>query len=213
MRFRDRTAAGEALAARLTALAPRHPVVLALPRGGVPVALPVARALGAPLDLILVRKIGCPGNPELAAGAVVDGPAPETVFNADVLRMIGAAEADFTPAVGAKLAEIAARRDRWLSGRAPVDVTGATAIVVDDGIATGASMKAALRALRRRGPAAIWLAVPVAPAEALADFAALAERVICLHAPTDFVAVGAHYDRFDQVADEAVTRMLAQDAP
>lgn len=209
MRFRDRTAAGEALAERLKELAPVRPVVLALPRGGVPVALPVARALNAPLDLILVRKLGCPGNSELAAGAVVDGPVHDTVFNADVLQMIGLTEGDFAPAIATKLAEIADRRARWLSGRAPVDVAGATAIVVDDGIATGASMKAALKALRRRGPAAIWLVVPVAPAEALADFDRLADRVICLHAPADFNAVGAHYDSFDQVADDAVTRMLA----
>ncbi len=209
--FNDRDDAGRQLAEAVAAAAPRAPVVLALPRGGVPVARPVARRLGAPLDLLLVRKLGVPGQPELAAGAVVDGAAHEVVFNADVLRMTGLAEGDFDHAIRDKLKEIEARRQSYLQGRAPVDVEGRTAIVVDDGIATGATVRAALKALRRRAPQAIWLAVPVAPREAIAEMEPLVDRLICLEVPPMFYAVGAHYARFDQVDDaEVVAGMRAE---
>jgi putative phosphoribosyl transferase len=208
--FRDRTAAGEALADALAALAPVDPVVLALPRGGVPVAAPVARRLRAPLDLILVRKIGAPRQEELAVGAVVDGAVHETVFNVGVLAALGLSEADFAPAVARKLAEIEARRAAYLGGSRPVPVEGRTAIVVDDGIATGATVKAALRGLRRRGPAAVILAVPVAPADTLDELRPLVERVVCLATPEPFYAVGVHYRDFTQVEDGEVTALLAE---
>ncbi|ALG91278.1 MULTISPECIES: phosphoribosyltransferase [Actibacterium] len=206
--FQDRAEAGEMLADALEKAAPAAPVVLALPRGGLPVAVPVARRLSAPLDLLLVRKIGMPGQPELAAGAVVDGPAHEVVFNDGLLRSMGLTETDFADSIAAKLEEIENRRKMYLGGRTPVTVEGRTAIVVDDGIATGATVRAALKALRKRGPAAIWLAVPVAPGDSLAEMAALVDKVICLEVPRPFYAVGAHYRVFDQVSDAAVVEAL-----
>ncbi|MCC6306689.1 MAG: phosphoribosyltransferase [Rhodobacteraceae bacterium] len=208
--FADRTAAGEALARRLAALAPAHPVVLALPRGGVPVAVPIARRLGAPLDVLLVRKLGLPGQEELAAGAVVEaGGTVETVFNPDVLAMAGLGEGDFVAAIAAKAKEIAARRVRFRGGRPPAALAGRTAIVVDDGIATGATLRAALRGLARLGPAEVIVAVPVAAAEALAALAPDAPRIVCLSTPRPFLAVGAHYRDFTQVADDTVAALLA----
>jgi putative phosphoribosyl transferase len=207
--FRDRTEAGEALADALAGLSLANPVVLALPRGGVPVAVPVARRLHAPLDLILVRKIGAPGHEELAVGAVVDGPVHETVFNAGVLRMLGLQEADFAAAIDRKLAEIETRRATYLGGAAPVPVEGRTAIVVDDGIATGATVKAALLGLKRRHPASVILAVPVAPADTLSELEPLVDRVVCLDVPEEFYAVGVHYRDFPQVEDSEVIALLA----
>jgi predicted phosphoribosyltransferase len=207
--FRDRSEAGEKLADALAGLHLADPVVFALPRGGVPVAVPVARRLNAPLDLLLVRKIGVPGHEELAVGAVVDGAVHEAVFNPTVLRMIGMDEADFAPAIDRKLAEIETRRATYLGGTAPVPVEGRTAIVVDDGIATGATVKAALLGLKRRRPASIVLAVPVAPADTLAELEPLVDRVVCLEVPADFYAVGVHYRDFPQVEDEEVIALLA----
>ena len=206
--FANREDAGRALAVRLAEIAPETPVVLALPRGGVPVALPVARALKAPLDLILVRKIGVPGQEEYAAGAVVDGDPPVTVFNPEALQAHGLTQAGLAPRIAEKLREIAKRREIYLGGRAPVDVKGRTAIVVDDGIATGATVRAALQALRRRGPARIILAVPVAPEDTLKALEPLVDDVVCLLVPRPFYAVGAHYRDFSQVDDAEVTRMM-----
>lgn len=206
--FSDRTAAGEALAEALAEAAPKDPVVLALPRGGVPVALPVARALGAPLDLLLVRKIGMPGQSELAAGALVEGEPPQAVYNEELLRMTGLSEADFARQVAEKEEEIAERRRLWLEGRAPLSLDGRTAVVVDDGIATGATVRAALAGLRARAPAEIWLAVPVAPPDTLSALRSLADRVICLETPEPFRAVGLHYRHFPQVSNAEVAEML-----
>jgi predicted phosphoribosyltransferase len=206
--FENRTEAGHRLAEKLAEAAPENPLVLALPRGGVPVALPIARALGAPLDLAFVRKIGMPGNPELAAGAVVDGNAREVVFNSDVLAMTGLTPADFAPEVERKLAEIAARRALYLGDRPPQKIAGRTAIVVDDGIATGATMRAVLQALRKRGPIETWLAVPVGPQETIWQMRGMTDRLFFLEAPRDFRAVGAHYSQFDQVEDDEVVQML-----
>lgn len=196
------------LAEKLKALDLSEPVVLALPRGGVPVALPVAQALKAPIDLLLVRKIGTPGNPELAAGAVVEGAEP--VFNRNVMAFENLTEEGLAPIVAEKRAEIAARREAWLTGRPPVPREGKTLIVVDDGIATGATVRAALTGLAAAGAQAVVLAVPVAPAETLASLAPLCDRIVCLETPVFFGAVGAHYARFDQVPDDAVARMLAR---
>lgn len=206
--FRDREEAGQRLAEAVAALEPERPVVLALPRGGVPVAAPVARRLKAPLGLILVRKLGVPGHEELAAGAVGDGDPPVVVFNENVLAMIGLSEADLAPGVTEKTVEIAERRRRYLGGRPQPALGGATAIVVDDGIATGATAKAALAVLRRQGAGRVVLAVPVAPAECLAEMRMLADEVICLEVPDPFVAVGAHYRRFAQTTDEEVIALL-----
>lgn len=207
--FHDREDAGAKLAEALAALDLTDPVVLALPRGGVPVALKVANRLKAPLDLVLVRKLGTPGTPELAAGAVVNGPAHQVVFNPEVLEAHRLSEADFAPAISEKLAEIATRREMWLAGRAPVPIAGQSVIVVDDGIATGATMRAALKGLSGKGAREIVLAVPVAPADVQAALAPLCDRLICLETPRPFYAVGAHYATFPQVADDEVTTLLA----
>lgn len=206
--FTDRTDAGVRLAEALVALGLTDPVVLALPRGGVPVALPVARALGAPLDLLMVRKLGMPGNPELAAGAVVNGAGHDVVFNRQLLRSMGLREEDFAAAISQKLSEIEARRKLYLEGRAPVSLKGHSVIVVDDGIATGATVKAALKALQRRDTGLIILAIPVAPRDTLDELASLADKVVCLEVPSSFYAVGAHYRVFDQVENAAVQKML-----
>lgn len=206
--FESREEAGRRLAEKVAAAEPENPLVLALPRGGVPVAVPVAEALGAPLDIAFVRKIGMPGNPELAAGAVVDGGAREVVFNEEILGYRGLAQADFAPQIEEKLAEIAERRKRYLGDRAPQKVAGRTAIVVDDGLATGATATAVLRALHKRGPLEVWLAVPVGPQELIWQMRGLTDRLIFLEAPRDFQAVGAHYRHFGQVSDDEVVRML-----
>jgi putative phosphoribosyl transferase len=211
--FRDRTEAGVALGRAVRALiggdpALRDPVVLALPRGGVPVAAEVARALGAPLDLLLVRKIGAPGNPELAVAAVVEGDPPDLAVNRTIQRVAGVTDADLDAAKDRQLSEIARRRALYLQGRPPTPITGRTAVLVDDGVATGATMRAALTALRRRGPAAVILAIPVAPADVLDDLRREATHLVCLETPEPFIAVGAHYADFDQVSDAEVAAVI-----
>jgi predicted phosphoribosyltransferase len=195
-RFADRTEAGRLLAARVSALHLRDPVVFALPRGGVPVAAEVAAALHAPLDLVLVRKIGAPTQPELAVGAVVDGENPDVVLNADIIAATGTTDAFIAAARRRELAEIERRRLRYLAGRAPV--------VVDDGIATGASARAALRALRRRGAARLVLAVPVAPPETLTELRGEADEIVCLAEAELFFGIGAFYGDFHQLTDDEV---------
>jgi predicted phosphoribosyltransferase len=206
--FPSRTEAGRLLADRLSELALVRPVVLALPRGGVAVASGIARRLGAPLDLLLVRKIGAPMQPELAIGAVCDGEAPILVINDDIVALTGATEQDLAEGRRRGLAEIARRRALYCGGRPPVDVAGCTAIVVDDGIATGATMRAGLMALRRRKPLEIVLAVPVAPPEALAMLREQANRTVCLresHLPS---GIGGHYEDFHQLEDDEVIALL-----
>lgn len=206
--FEDRETAGKELVQQVMGLPLVSPVVLALPRGGVPVALPIARALRAPLDLILVRKIGMPGNPELAAGAVVEDAAP--VFNAALLQSAGLDIGDFDDALARKRIEIAERRKMYLGERKAIDLTGRTAVVVDDGIATGATVRAALLGLQARGPKQIVLAVPTAPPDVVDELSGLVDTVICLFSPQPFWSVGAHYRDFRQVADDAVAMMLAE---
>lgn len=213
MHFRDRSEAGRLLAEALKDRVEPPCVVLALPRGGVMVGLEVARALGCPLDLVMVRKIGAPGQPELALGAVANGEHPVLVVNENVRRMTGASEAYLETEKERELAEIARRRARYLAGRAPAPVAGRTAIVVDDGIATGATMLAALRAVRRKGPKKVILAVPVAPPDSLQRLSAEADEIVCLHTPEWFMAVGQFYDDFRQIDDEEVVAALAEAAP
>jgi len=208
MSFKDRPDAGRQLAAALASYKDQQPVILALPRGGVPVAAEVAAALKAPLDLILVRKIGVPFQPELAMGAVVDGGAPIIVRNEDVIRLAGIEEAEFKVICDSELAEIERRRQRYLGSRERVDVAGRTAIVIDDGVATGATTRAALRATRMRNPKKLILAVPVAPTENLAELRSDADEVICLEDYEFFGAIGAYYVDFSQVADEEVIELL-----
>ncbi len=210
MQFVDRSDAGRQLAHRLAELDLTDPVVLALPRGGLPVGLEVARRLAAPLDLVLVRKIGAPGHEELAAGALVDGERPELVLNADVVRNYGIDQAWLDRQQALQLAEIERRRALYLGGRSRPPIAGRTAIVVDDGIATGATVRAALHAVRRSGPRELVLAVPVAAAEVLARLAPKADRIVSLHAPRDLMAVGQFYRNFRQIDDEEVVAMLKE---
>jgi putative phosphoribosyl transferase len=206
--FRDRTAAGSQLAARLAGMGLVDPVVLALPRGGIPVALPIAKELHAPLDLLLVRKIGVPWQPELAAAAVVDGERPDLVLNDEVVTLAGISEEKIAELAQEQLREIDRRRRVYLRDRTPEPVAGRTAIVVDDGIATGTTVKAALVALRRRSPARLVLAVPVAPAETLLTLQDLVDDVVCLATPEPFYALSLHYQEFHQLSDAEVTELL-----
>jgi predicted phosphoribosyltransferase len=185
-------------------------VVLGLPRGGLPVAEQVASALHATLDLVMVRKIGVPGQPELAMGAVVDGPAPLTVRNEDVIRLVGVTEAEFDEVRDRELAEIRRRRIAYLGTRPHPDLSGRIAIVVDDGIATGASMRAALRAVRKQGPKKLVLAVPVAPTNSLLELREEADQIVCLEDYRTFGGVGEFYDDFREVTDQEVKGILAQ---
>ena len=213
MPFENRTQAGKLLARALIEYEDRQPVVLALPRGGVPVAAEVAQALHAPLDLILVRKIGVPMQPELAMGAVVDGANPLIVRNEDVIALAGIAQVEFKRVCDQELAEIDRRRQRYLGGRARAEVAGKTAIVIDDGVATGATTRAALRATRARKPNRLVLAVPVAPTESLAAMRAEADEVVCLEDYEDFGAIGYYYADFRQTSDQEVIDTLARFGP
>lgn len=209
-RFGDRSEAGRLLAARLTGRNFANPIVFALPRGGVPVGLEIARTLNAPLDLLMVRKIGVPGNPELALGAVVDGENPQLVINEDIRRATGASTSYVERAREHELAEIARRRTLYLEGRPPIDPTRCTAIVVDDGLATGASAKAALAAVKRRGAARVVLAIPVAPVSVLAEMQGYADEIVCLIPAKQFFGVGFFYRDFHQLTDEETIGLLRQ---
>jgi putative phosphoribosyl transferase len=214
LRFTDRTDAGRKLAQTLASMKLAHPVVLALPRGGVPVAAEVARTLDAPLDLLLVRKIGAPGQRELAVAAIAEGPGSGLVFDAETMVYSGATEAYVECEAFRERAELARRHKAYLGERAPVSVEGKTAVVVDDGIATGTTVRAALKALRARRPARVVLAVPVAPTRALTEIRPLVDDLVCLSEPSSFYAVGAHYDDFQQVTDdEVIATLKAVDAP
>jgi putative phosphoribosyl transferase len=213
MPFRDRSDAGRRLAKALAAYKREKPVILALPRGGVPVAAEVAAVLNAPLDLILVRKIGAPMQPELAIGAVVDGGQPIVVRNEDISQLVGVSEIEFKEICAAELAEIERRRERYLGDRTRVEVRGRVTIVIDDGIATGATTRAALRATRMRNPQKLVLAVPVAPTEVLVEMRQEADDVVCLEAHERFRAIGWFYEDFTQVADQQVIDALKRFAP
>jgi predicted phosphoribosyltransferase len=210
--FHDRYDAGRQLAAALADYAGRTDVlVLALPRGGVPVASEVARALGAPLDIFLVRKLGAPGQPELAMGAVASGGL--RVLNDEVVRYLGIGE-DFIEHVAAEeMAELERRERLYRGQRPPPQIAGCTIILLDDGLATGSSMRAAVRALRQQQPAAIVVAVPVGAARVCRDLAAEADAVVCLYPAEQFFAVGEWYDDFQQTMDEEVSELLARAAP
>lgn len=210
MPFADRSEAGKHLADALAHLEDAHPVVLALPRGGVPVAAEIAAKLGASVDLVLVRKIGVPYQPELAMGAVVNGPAPLTVRNEDVIRLAHVSEADFNAVRDRELEEIRRRRVRYLGDRAHPEIKGKTAIVVDDGVATGATTRAALRAVRAREPARLILAVPVAPTDTLHRLRDEVDEIVCLEDYESFLAIGIYYSDFRQVSDEEVTSILSR---
>jgi len=208
MEFRDRSDAGRRLATALSSYKDRHPVVLALPRGGVPVAAEVAAALDAPLDLILVRKIGVPAQPELAMGAVVDGTAPIVVRNEEVIELSGTTSDEFDAACARELAEIERRRQLYIGDRARAEIAGQVVIVIDDGIATGATTRAALQAIRNRKPKELVLAVPVAPPDTITRLRGEVDALICLETPELFGAIGYFYRDFRQVSDQEVVAIL-----
>ena len=210
--FDNRKQAGHRLAQALAMYRESHPVVLALPRGGVPVAFEVARKLAAPLDVMLVRKIGVPWQPELALAAVVGGAPPVTVLNDALSRLIPVPREYLRDQEAFQLEEIERRRRKYLGQRAPLELAGRVAIVVDDGIATGTTMRAVLKALRRMRPARVVLAVPVAPPETLAALRGLADEVVCLYAPAEFRAVGTYYRHFQPVGDDEVADLLGRAA-
>ena len=206
--FPDRSEAGRRLARRLGHLRDADPLVLALPRGGVPVGLEIAKALEAPLDLILVRKLGVPWQPELALGAVVDGDTPRTVLNDEVVRATRIDPAEIETIARAERAEIERRRRLWLSDRARTPVMGRSAILVDDGVATGASVRAALEALRLQAPRRIVVAMPVAPLDTAHALEQECDEAVFLLTPRDFFALGQFYQDFHQLTDGEVRELL-----
>lgn len=210
--FADRREAGIRLAVLLKPFRHRDCVILALPRGGVPVAAEVARALQAPLDLLLVRKIGAPGQSELAIGSVIDGGAPIVIRDGELIRLTHTSDAQFDRICARELEEIERRRKYYLGGRKPEPLAGRIVIVVDDGLATGNTMRAALEAVRQRNPKLIVMAVPVAPAETLEDLRHFVDQIVCLETPEWFGSVGYHYKDFRQIEDEEVIHILDESA-
>lgn len=206
--FRDRTDAGKRLAACLQRLTQEPLVVVALPRGGVPVAFEVAKALQAPLDVVLIRKIGAPGQPELAVGAIADGDFVETVINADLANETGATAEYIEQQKEAALEEIERRRARYLKGRVRPEIADRSVIIIDDGIATGASVRVAVKAFRQQGARRITIAVPVAPPGTVQSLQQEVDEVICLETPEFFPAVGAFYRDFTQTTDDDVIDLL-----
>lgn len=210
--FDDRQQAGRDLAAALDKLKLSQPVVLALPRGGVPVAAEVAKALDAPLDLLVVRKVGAPGNPELAVAAIVDGEPPDIVLNREIVEAYKLGNSALAELIKHERPELERRRAIYRGDRRPASVEGKTAILVDDGAATGTTMKVAIRALKRRSPREVVVALPVAPAETVAELSLEADRVVCLSQPSHFRALGYHYRTFRQLSDEEVIEALQEAA-
>jgi putative phosphoribosyl transferase len=209
--FRDRIEAGRLLARRLMAYAGRADVVvLGLPRGGVPVAFEVARALEAPLDVCVVRKLGVPGRDELAMGAIASGGA--WVLNEDVIEALSIPGRMIKEVAERESRELKRRERTYRGDRPVIDVHGQTVILVDDGIATGSTMRAAAAALRRLGPARLVVAVPTAAPSARAQIAHEVDEVVCLSEPDPFYAVGVWYDNFSQTTDDQVRDLLEQAA-
>ena len=206
--FANRRAAGQLLAEQLLKFRNDHPLILALPRGGVPVAYEVAEKLGADLDLLLVRKLGAPHHPEFGIGAVIDGENPQILINREVVDQLAVPSGYLHNEARKQLREIERRREQYLGGRKPIAVAGRTVIVVDDGIATGSTVRAALRAIRQKKPSKLVLAVPIGAPDSILSLQRECDEVICLVMPEPFFAVGAHYDDFTQTTDEEVQQLL-----
>jgi len=206
--FRNRSEAGKLLAERLLSFAKARPIIYALPRGGLPVAEEVARRLDAPLDIILVRKLGAPGHEELAIGAIVDGSAPTVILHNDLIAELHVPEDYLKAAERQALSEIERRRRLYMRDRSAPSPNGRTVIIVDDGLATGATMEAAVYAMRQANAAQIIVAIPVAPGDTIEKFRALCDDVIALETPYPFWSVGSWYQSFPQLTDEEVIASL-----
>ncbi len=206
--YTNREAAGQMLARRLMSYAHTNAVVLGIPRGGVPVAKEVADALDAPLDVIVVRKLGAPGQPELGIGAVVDGDHPRAIFSQDIIEHLGVSDEYIGAEIARQLKEVNRRETAYR-----VPLRGKTVIVIDDGIATGSSVRAALRGVRRQKPKRLILAIPVAPAESIEALQSDADEIVCLETPEDFFAVGQFYRDFRQVSDDQMKAILSKEKP
>ena len=206
--FSDRRDAGRRLARLLRDYADEKPVVLALPRGGVPVAAPVAIAFGAPLDVVVVRKLGVPGQPELAMGAVVEAGRPVTIRNEAIIRVAHVSEAEFDEVRASELAEAQRRRELYVGRGRRLSLKGRAVIVIDDGIATGASMRAAVKAVRKQQPARLVVAVPVAARTSLEALRGEVDDIVCVDIRDDLRAIGVYYDDFEQVSDDGVMAAL-----
>jgi len=204
--YQDRVDAGRKLAAALKGYRGADTVVLGVPRGGVVVAAEVARELGAPLDVVIARKIGAPTQPELAIGAVVSGDI--RLLDENLIRHLGASPEYVEQETARQLGEVRRRVEQYRGSRPAPDFRGRTVLVVDDGIATGYTIRAALAGLREQAPGRLVVAVPVAPAAVCADMRTVADEVVCLQTPDPFYAVGAWYENFDQGSDEEVTALL-----
>jgi len=206
--YRDRADAGQALARHLAAHRGTHPVVLGIPRGGVPVAAAVAEALEGELDVVVARKVGAPLQPELALGAVTaDG---SSVFNDDIISALEVDAATLARLTAVQRADAKRREQRFRSGRPPLRLAGRTVILVDDGLATGATMRAAVRAARAANPGRLIVAVPVGAADACDALAREADEVVCPARPEPFGAVGSYYEHFGQIEDDTVAQLLAE---
>ncbi|CDX29328.1 conserved hypothetical protein [Mesorhizobium sp. ORS 3359] len=206
--FRDRQEAGQKLGASLDLLQLKDPIVLALPRGGVPVAAEIAKALRAPLDLVIVRKVGAPGNPELAVAAIVDGEPPDVVLNREIVEAYALDDGALRVLIAQERPELERRRALYRGKDLPLSVTGKTVILVDDGAATGTTMKVAIRALKRRSPRKIIVALPVAPVDTADELAREAD-LICLNQPARFRALSYYYGNFPQLSDNEVLDIMA----
>jgi putative phosphoribosyl transferase len=206
--FEDRRHAGRELVPRLLPLAQERPIVLAVPRGGVPVAVEIALALDAPLDVLNVRKLGAPRNPELGVGAVAEGGT--AVLNVGMVRCVGITSPQLDRVIERETRELRRRVERFRDGWEPLDVSGLTVILVDDGLATGLTDFAAVRALRGRNAGRIVVAVPVGSSEAISMLAEEADEIVCLTTPRELFSVGRWYEDFSPVSDEQVLAMLAE---
>ena len=210
-RFADRAEAGRNLAPLLAARGFDRPVIFALPRGGVPVALPIAKALGAPLDLLLVRKLGVPWQPELGFGALAEG-LEESLLNQDIIAHTGLTEDMIAPVLAEERQELARRAVLYLKGRKRLDPKGRNVILVDDGLATGFTARAALQALRQRGAARLVLAVPIAAPESIAALKDVADEIIAVETEDFHGGISASYADFHQISDAEMLEMLASNS-